>query len=65
MLTTDRQNFIPTSVGALMDPDYLRQALRDAGASGTLGAAARVVAPARWRAGIRRLVTAFVAMGSP
>jgi hypothetical protein len=63
MLTADRQHFIPTSVGALMDPEYLRQALRDAAGSGTLGSAAHVVAPARWRAGIRRLVTAFVPMG--
>lgn len=63
MLTADRQHFIPTSVGALMDPEYLRQALRDAAGSGTLGSAAHVVAPARWRAGIRRLVTASFRWG--
>ena len=54
MYTPQHQpHYAPSSVGALMDPVFLRQAVNDADEQGFARESAPTVDPARWRAAVR------------
>ena len=56
----DQPHYAPTSVGALMDPLFLRRAVDDASAQGFPQDPASRLPPARWRAALKVAFSAWL-----